>query len=131
MVLHSFLVPNIFALSFEKLSQTIFKTMNKKPITVKELFNAQSVSVTLTTDDLQDLMKETVKETMRTLNQLKEEEVVWLSADQVCKRLCKDRSTIWKWSKEGYLPLTKFGNRNRYKLSDVERVENAEKGVEA
>lgn len=105
--------------------------MNKKPITVKELFNAQSVSVTLTTDDLQDLMKETVKETMRTLNQLKEEEVVWLSADQVCKRLCKDRSTIWKWSKEGYLPLTKFGNRNRYKLSDVERVENAEKGVEA
>ena len=106
--------------------------MIKQPINVKDLLNAQSVAITMSADDLQDLMKETVKETMLNLNLLqKDEDLVWLSADQVCKRLGKDRSTIWKWSKEGYLPFTKFGNRNRYKLSDVERVENAEKGVEA
>jgi excisionase family DNA binding protein len=55
------------------------------------------------------------------------EEPIWLSSAQVCKRLDIDRSTLWRWSKEGYLPGTKFGNRVRYKLSDVERVEAAEK----
>lgn len=55
------------------------------------------------------------------------EPTAWLTPTQVCKRLDIDRSTLWRWGKEGYLPGTKFGNRLRYKLSDVERVEAAEK----
>lgn len=90
-------------------------------------FNERPLSVVLTTDDLQELMRETVKETVKELNQKKEEEVVWLSPSQVSERLGKNKATLWRWDKEGYLRVHKFGNRSRYKLSDIERIEGAEK----
>ena len=56
-----------------------------------------------------------------------EEDVVWLTPDQVSKRLSVTRSTLWKWDKEGYLRVHKFGKRARYKESEVARVESAER----
>lgn len=81
----------------------------------------------LTTDEqLERAMLKVIEKAFGSNKQLKEEPA-WLSPAQVCKQLDIDRSTLWRWSKEGYLPGTKFGNRVRYKLSDVERIEKAEK----
>ncbi|MDE5675986.1 MAG: helix-turn-helix domain-containing protein [Muribaculaceae bacterium] len=85
------------------------------------------VSITLTADDLQKLIKQTVAETVASLDAATEAEIVWLTPKQVSERLNKDRVTLWRWDKEGYLSGVKFGNRVRYKLSDVERIEAAEK----
>lgn len=85
------------------------------------------VSITLTANDLHDVIKQTVAETVASLEATTEAETVWLTPKQVSERLNKDRATLWRWSKEGYLSGVKFGNRVRYKLSDVERIEAAEK----
>ncbi len=79
----------------------------------------------LTTDE--QLERAMIKAIEKVFGNKSAEEPIWLSSAQVCERLDVNRSTLWRWSKEGYLPGTKFGNRVRYKLSDVERVETAEK----
>lgn len=96
------------------------------------LRDATAISVTMTAEDLQDFAKQIVKETMSGMVKATEEEPVWLTPDQVARRLGVTRCTLWRWDKEGYLTNCKFGNRTRYKLSDVLRIENAElseKGV--
>ena len=85
------------------------------------------IYVTMTVDDFQELIKQIVKETIEAMKGVSEDEIVWLTPTQVCERLGKDRGTLWRWDKEGYLKGHKFGNRVRYKLSDVERIEVAEK----
>lgn len=89
--------------------------------------HAQSVNVNLSVEDLQSLIQRTVEETISALCESGNKTIVWLSSDQVCKQLGISRATLWRWNKEGYLSGTKFGNRVRYRESDVERVEMAEK----
>lgn len=49
-----------------------------------------------------------------------------MTAEETAKRLKVDRSTLWRWNKEGYLVANKVGNKVRYKLSDVERIQKGE-----
>ncbi|MBQ8866668.1 MAG: helix-turn-helix domain-containing protein [Bacteroidaceae bacterium] len=51
---------------------------------------------------------------------------MYLSAEETARRLKVDRSTLWRWNKDGYLITTKVGNKVRYKLSDVERIQKGE-----
>ena len=51
---------------------------------------------------------------------------VFLTAEETAKRLKVDRSTLWRWNKEGYLVANKVGSKVRYKLSDVERIQKGE-----
>lgn len=88
--------------------------------------NTPSISVTMTVSDFQDLIKQTVMETVASITGAVEEAPTWLTPKQVCERLKKDRATLWRWEKQGYLCGKKFGNRVRYKLSDIERIETAE-----
>ena len=100
-----------------------------RPEYVHEVFNnAKAMSITLTIEDLRDFAKAVAKETISGMASEREEEPVWLTPDQVAERLNVTRSTLWRWAKDGYLSNFKFGNRTRYKKSDVERVEEAEKG---
>ena len=50
----------------------------------------------------------------------------YLTAEETAKRLGVDRSTLWRWNKEGYLLAIKIGSKVRYKLSDVERLQKGE-----
>ena len=89
---------------------------------------AQSVSITMTVEDLQGFAREVAEETVRNLHEIRKEPVVWLTAEQVAKRLNKTAPTLWRWEKEGYLIPERFGRRCRYKESDVILIEQAEKG---
>ena len=90
--------------------------------------NATNISVALTAEDLRLFAQEVAEATVAALNAKNEPDTNWLTAEQVSSLLGVDRSTLWRWNKEGYLPNFKFGNRVRYKESDVCRVQAAEKG---
>ena len=44
------------------------------------------------------------------------------SPDQVSKMLDVDKSTLWRWRKQGYLIPLEVGGKRRYKMSDVKRI---------
>lgn len=41
------------------------------------------------------------------------------TANETAKMLDVDKSTLWRWAKQGYLVPVKWGNKSRYKLSDI------------
>lgn len=94
----------------------------------KILSSDKPISITMGVDDLREFALSVAQETVKALNHVTEEKIVWLSAEQVCSRLSITRATLWRWGKEEYLCGFKFGNRVRYRESDVMRVEAAEKG---
>lgn len=97
-------------------------------IRIKDLLNdASGISVTVTIEDLQTFAMEVANQVISSLDRIPKEETVWLSAEQVAQRLGVNRSTLWRWDKIGYLTGTKFGNKIRYKESDVTRIEASEK----
>ena len=49
-------------------------------------------------------------------------ETVYLTRDQVLAKLNVDPSTLWRWSKRGYLVPVKVGGENRYKSTDIDRI---------
>lgn len=46
-----------------------------------------------------------------------------ISSDEVCKRLAKNKCTLWRWEKNGYLVPVKVGGLNYYRLADIEKIE--------
>lgn len=71
-------------------------------------------------DDLERVVQKAIG---KLLDQRENKSEVYLTAEETAKRLKVDRSTLWRWNKEGYLVSTKVGSKVRYKLSDVERIQ--------
>jgi transcriptional regulator with PAS, ATPase and Fis domain len=44
------------------------------------------------------------------------------SPDQVAKILGVDKSTLWRWRKQGYLVPIEVGGKRRYRMSDIKRI---------
>lgn len=44
------------------------------------------------------------------------------SIDEVSKKFGVDRSTLWRWAKNGYLTPIRVGGKPRYKESDLTRL---------
>jgi len=44
------------------------------------------------------------------------------SVDRVAKILDVDKSTLWRWNKQGYLTTIEIGGKRRYRMSDVKRI---------
>ena len=44
------------------------------------------------------------------------------SPDQVAKIFDVDKSTLWRWRKQGYLVPIEIGGKRRYKMSDIKRI---------
>lgn len=74
-------------------------------------------------DDLEHVVQKAIGQL---LDQRENKPEVYLTAEETAKRLKVDRSTLWRWNKEGYLVSTKVGSKVRYKLSDVERIQKGE-----
>lgn len=74
-------------------------------------------------DDLERVVQNAID---KLLEKRENKPEVYLTAEETAKRLQVDRSTVWRWNKEGYLVSTKVGSKVRYKLSDVERIQKGE-----
>lgn len=46
----------------------------------------------------------------------------YLTSNQVCRLLGVNRSTLWRWAKEGYLAPINMGGRSRYKQSSITKI---------
>jgi transcriptional regulator with PAS, ATPase and Fis domain len=44
------------------------------------------------------------------------------SSDQVAKILDVDKSTLWRWRKQGVLVPIEIGGKRRYKMSDIKKI---------
>ncbi|MDR2385542.1 MAG: helix-turn-helix domain-containing protein, partial [Tannerella sp.] len=44
------------------------------------------------------------------------------SPDQVAKILDVDKSTLWRWRRNGYLIPIEIGGKRRYRMSDVKKI---------
>lgn len=56
----------------------------------------------------------------------KEQKGAKLSRTAVCERLGKDKSTLWRWNKCGYLKAYHQGASVFYWEADVRKIENGE-----
>lgn len=90
--------------------------------------NGGTVNITVALPDLIEFSKRLINETT---NEVKErikqgQEDLLLSVDETMNRLkVKDRTTLWRWEKKGYLMPVRSGKKCLYKTSDVERLLNA------
>lgn len=92
--------------------------------TMEEFRNQNSQMLMIVSQD--DLELVVQKAIGKLLDQRENKPEVYLTAEETARRLKVDRSTLWRWNKEGYLVSAKVGSKVRYKLSDVERIQNGE-----
>ena len=92
---------------------------------MNEIFDIHK-SQTLMIVSLHDLEVAVQNVVDKLLEQRENKPETYLTAEETAKRLGVDRSTLWRWNKEGYLRSIKIGSKVRYKLSDVERLQKGE-----
>ena len=89
------------------------------------LQNNVDVTLTVKASDLTDFGQFLIDNASREASEqkrLKDEEIFY-SVDEVMKVLkIKNRTTIWRWQKSGYLGSVKVGKMCRYKKSDVDAI---------
>ena len=90
--------------------------------------NNVEITLTIKANDLIELFQYSIDKAARETaeqKQLKDAEVYY-SVDEVMEVLnIKNRSTIWRWQKSGYLTVNKVGKLCRYKKSDIDMILNS------
>lgn len=76
----------------------------------------KSINITIGLDDLRIVCEEL------SLKAVPEKAEKYLSSKQVCERYDIDNSTLWRWGQKGYLSPCKLGGKNRYRVSDLEKL---------
>lgn len=80
-------------------------------------------------NELKEVIHEMLEEVLtkngrNALNASPDEEITY-SVEQVMEQLkIKNRATIWRWQRSGYLPYVKVGKFCRYKKSDIDNIIN-------
>ena len=87
---------------------------------IKELLDSNPNGIAIVSlQDLKEFLREIVKE-VENENRVEKEE--YYSSDQVMRRLKIAEATLYRWTREKYLPAVKIGHRNLYRKSDVEAL---------
>lgn len=79
-----------------------------------------NVSITVNAFDLREFFLSLVSEQIDKVDSKPSE--IYITAEEVSKKLSVDKSTLWRWDKSGYLPKIKMGGKIRYRLSDIEKL---------
>ncbi len=87
-------------------------------------FNDRNVSVSMTYEDLQRMMKECVTTTMREVRneQKKMEEQKWFDTSQTAKMFGVHVSTICRWKHSGYLTPRTIGGRDFFSIEEIQHL---------
>ena len=87
---------------------------------IKELLDSNPNGIAIVSlQDLKEFLREIVKE-VENENRVEKEE--YYSSDQVMRRLKIAEATLYRWTREKYLPAVKIGHRHLYRQSDVEAL---------
>lgn len=87
-------------------------------------FNEKNVSVSMTYEDLQRMMKECVTTTMREVRneQKKMENQKWFDTSQTAKMFGVHVSTICRWKHSGYLTPRTIGGRDFFSIEEIQHL---------
>ena len=87
-------------------------------------FNDRNVSVSMTYEDLQRMMKECVTTTMREVRneQKKMENQKWFDTSQTAKMFGVHVSTICRWKHSGYLTPRTIGGRDFFSIEEIQHL---------
>jgi hypothetical protein len=83
-----------------------------------------SINLTVTAGELLEMVEYCVQTTRREMEQLITDAntETYPSPDQVAKILDVDKSTLWRWRKQGYLIPIEVGGKRRYRMSDIKKI---------
>ena len=82
------------------------------------------LNITVKVGELLEVVEYCVDKTRKDLEQLVTDQhtETYPGVDAVAKMLDVDKSTLWRWRKQGYLTPVEIGGKRRYKMSDVKRI---------
>ncbi len=87
-----------------------------------------NVKIELTPDDLKMFAESVVERAITAKDRLSEQspskEETYLNTKEVCQLLGVCEGTLITWAKRGYLVPVKVGNKNRYAMSDIRRIQH-------
>ena len=88
------------------------------------LTNNAGVNVTINAGQLIEAIDYCVNKTRKELEQQITDAncETYPSVNQAAKVLDVDKSTLWRWNKQGYLKTIEIGGKRRYKMSDIQRI---------
>ncbi|KAA6343470.1 hypothetical protein EZS27_008836 [termite gut metagenome] len=83
-----------------------------------------NVNITLKAGELIEAIDYCVNRTRKELEQLITDAntETYPSPDQVSKILDVNKTTLWRWGKQGYLVPIEIGGKRRYKMSDINKI---------
>ena len=83
-----------------------------------------NMNITLTVGDLVEAINYCVNATRKALEQqiTDANTETYPSIGKVAEMLGVNKSTLWRWQKEGYLMPVEIGGKRRYKMSDIKRI---------
>lgn len=94
---------------------------------IQEIINSgANVSITIDTNDLLQFANHLIRSTKEELEstvRAKNKET-YVTPDEASVQLHVDRSTLWRWSKTGYLTPLEVGGKRLYKQSDIDIILN-------
>lgn len=83
-----------------------------------------NVSITITSNDLLNFANHLIRSTKEELEAiiLAKQNEIYVTPDDASLQLHVDRSTLWRWSKNGYLSPIEVGGKRLYKQSDIDKI---------
>jgi len=85
------------------------------------------LNLTIKAGELLEMVEYCVQSTRKALEQqiTDSNTETYPSPEQVSKILDVDKSTLWRWSKQGYLVPISIGGKRRYRMSDINNLLNS------
>ena len=93
------------------------------------LTNNAGVNITINAGQLIEAIDYCVNKTRKELEQqiTDANTETYPSVEKTAAILDVDKSTLWRWNKQGYLTTIEIGGKRRYKMSDVKKLLEGEK----
>lgn len=94
------------------------------------LESGNNITVSVSLADLKEFAAVLIDNTKKELEDvvIADKAETYPSPKRVCEILDVDASTLWRWSKRGYLCPAEVGGKRRYKMSDVNAILNGGRG---
>ncbi|MDF9829337.1 helix-turn-helix domain-containing protein [Parabacteroides sp. PF5-6] len=98
-----------------------------------ELFrNNPSITLAVSMNDLKEWHQEVIKDAKMQLEQsvMDTKVDIHISPKKAAEIFDVDQSTLWRWSKRGYLTPVQIGGKRRYRMKDINNIMNGGKSDE-
>lgn len=129
--MHFSILRHIFALHFKRDvlfgQREVFKTSKFINMNLQDLINSgQPIIITVGLLELETFAKNLISQTKTELEAevIAQQNESYKTRLETCDFLKVDQSTLFRWSKRGYLMPVEVGGKRMYRMSDLKRILN-------